>query len=52
MEPKQYVITKKISKQGMKNMIILPRLLKDELSVGTIVKVTIDVIKEPEVIEK
>ena len=48
MKEKQYIITKRIARQGDKRMILLPSLLKDELRTGTIVKVTIDVIKEAE----
>ena len=46
MEQKQYIITKKIAKQGDKLVICIPSLLKDELKPSTVVRLTIDVIKE------
>tara|TARA_Y100000031_G_scaffold153688_1_gene199506 strand:+ start:711 stop:857 length:147 start_codon:yes stop_codon:yes gene_type:complete len=46
MEQKQYIITKKIAKQGDKSVICIPSLLKDELKPSTVVRLTIDVIKE------
>ncbi len=46
MSQKQYIITKKIAKQGDKAVICIPALLQEELKPSTVVKVTIDVIKE------
>jgi hypothetical protein len=46
MEQKQYVITKRIAKQGRKSIIVLPALLSNELRPSTVVKLTIDVIRE------
>lgn len=48
MEQKQYIITKKIASQGKNSVIVIPSLLKEELKPSTIVKITIDVIKEAE----
>ena len=48
MSQKQYIITKKIAKQGNKAVICIPSLLQEELKPSTVVKVTIDVIKEAE----
>ena len=48
MEQKQYIITKKIAKQGNKAIIIIPTLFKEELKPSTVVKLTIDVVKEAE----
>ncbi len=42
----QYTITKRIAKHGNQAIIVIPRLLEDELKPGTIAKVTIDVIKQ------
>ena len=41
----QYVITKKIAKHGNQAIIVLPRILENELKPGTIVKVTVDVVR-------
>lgn len=46
MEQKQYIITKKIAKQGDKAVIVIPSLLKEELKPSTVVKLTIDILKE------
>lgn len=46
MEQKQFVITKKIAKQGGKAILVIPSLLKDDLKPSTVVKLTIDVIRE------
>ena len=48
MEQKQYIITKKIAKQGSKSVICIPSLLKNELKPSTVVRITLDVIKEAE----
>ncbi len=48
MLKKQFVITKKISKQGSKSIIYIPTCLNDELKPSMVVKVTIDVIREAE----
>ncbi len=48
MENKQFVLTKKIAKHGNQNIIVIPSFLQDELSHGSIVKLTIDVLKEVE----
>ena len=46
MAQKQHIITKKIAKQGSRSVITIPVFLQDELKPSTLVKVTIDVIKE------
>ena len=48
MQQKRYVITKRIAKQGNKAIICIPSLLQDELKPSTVVRVTLDVIKEAE----
>jgi len=44
---KQYIITKRIAKHGSQAIIVIPRILEQELKPKTIVKLTIDIIKEP-----
>jgi hypothetical protein len=44
MENKTYTITKKIAKHGKQAVIIVPTLLQNQLSPGTLVQVTFDVI--------
>ena len=43
---KQFTITKKIAKHGSQSIIVIPRMLESELRPKTIVKITIDIIKE------
>ena len=43
---KQFTVTKKIAKHGKQAIIVIPKLLQDELQPGTVVKVTLDVVKE------
>ena len=45
---KQFTITKKIAKHGTQSIIVIPRLIEEDLKPGTIAKVTIDVIKNSE----
>lgn len=45
---KQFTITKKIAKHGNQAIIVIPKILEDELKPRTIVKLTIDVVKEDE----
>jgi len=45
---KQFIITKKIAKHGKQAVILIPSILKDELKPKTVVKLTIDVLKDPE----
>tara|TARA_Y100000034_G_scaffold135827_1_gene209348 strand:+ start:1997 stop:2182 length:186 start_codon:yes stop_codon:yes gene_type:complete len=44
MEQKQFIITKKIAKHGKQSVIVVPKLLQEELKPGTIIKLTLDVI--------
>lgn len=46
---KQFVITKKIARHGRQPVILIPKFLEQDLPAGSIVKVTIDVIREVEV---
>jgi len=43
---KQFIITKKIAKHGNQAIIVIPRILENQLKPGTITKVTLDVLKE------
>jgi hypothetical protein len=45
---KTFIITKRIAKHGTQAIIVVPRLLEEDLKPGTIVKVTLDVLKEVE----
>ena len=44
----QYIITKRIAKQGKHNIIIIPNYLQNYLKSKTLVKVTIDILKGDE----
>ncbi len=46
MSTKRYTITKKIAKHGNQAIIVIPRILEDNLKPGTIAKITIDVLEE------
>ena len=46
METRSYVLTKKIAKHGSQSIVIIPKVLRDELPPNTLVKLTIDVLKE------
>ena len=46
MGTKQFTITKRIAKHGNQAIIVVPKLLENELSPGTIVELKIDVIGE------
>jgi len=48
MAKEQYIITKRIAKQGKHNILIIPSYLQDKLQSRILVKVTIDVIKGAE----
>ena len=48
MNDKQFVLTKKIAKHGNQAVIVIPKILEEELKPQTIVKLTIDVLKEAE----
>ncbi len=42
---KSFTITKKVAKHGSQAVIIVPRVLEDELKPGTVLKITMDVLK-------
>ncbi|MEK6937058.1 MAG: hypothetical protein AABW58_03225 [Nanoarchaeota archaeon] len=43
---KQFTITKKIAKHGKQSIIVIPKILEQDLKPKTIVKLTIDILKE------
>ena len=45
---KQFILTKKIAKHGSQSIIVIPRLLEEELKPSTVVKLTIDVLRKAE----
>ena len=45
MPQKQFIITKRIAKQGKNSIIVIPKVLQQDLKNGSIVKLTIDVIR-------
>lgn len=49
---KQFTITKKIAKHGSQAIIVIPKILEYELKPQTLVKITIDIIKEPQLTKK
>ncbi|MBN2052652.1 hypothetical protein JW756_04060 [Candidatus Woesearchaeota archaeon] len=44
METKKFVITKKIAKHGNQSIIVIPKILQEELKPDTIVTLTINVL--------
>ena len=42
----QYSLIKRIAKHGKQAIIVIPKLLQDELSPGTVVEIKVSVIKE------
>ncbi len=47
-EKKSFSIRKKIAKHGVNSIIVIPKLIQDDLPRGTIVDLQINVIKEAE----
>ncbi len=43
---KEFRITKKIAKHGSQAIIVVPRVLEEELRPGTVAEVTIRILKE------
>jgi len=48
LDKKEFTLTKKIAKHGTQSILVIPRMLESELKPKTIVKVTIEIIKEAE----
>ena len=46
MLPKSFTITKKIAKQGKQAVIIIPTLLQEHLSPGTLEEIKIEIINQ------
>ena len=46
MASKKYTITKKIAKHGSQAIIVIPRILEENLKPGTIAEITINVLEE------
>ena len=44
---KQFTITKRIAKHGKQVVIIIPRLLQEEIRPGTLAEIRIEIIKDP-----
>lgn len=45
-QEKQFIIIKKVAKQGKQSMIVIPRILENRLKPGTILKLTMDILEE------
>ena len=45
MDTGKFVITKRIAKHGKQGIIVIPKILQEELKPDTVVKLTIEVIK-------
>ena len=52
MKNNQFVLTKRIAKHGRQAVIIIPKILESELKPGTIVKMTLDILKKKEEVEE
>ena len=47
MSTNEFTITKKIAKHGSQAVIVVPKVLQDELKPHTVVKLTLTVLKRP-----
>ena len=45
---KSFTLTKKVAKHGSQAIIVIPRVIEDDLKPGTIVEVTFNVLREVE----
>lgn len=48
MKQKEYTIRKRIAKHGENSIIVIPKLLRDELKPSTIVELNIKILEEGE----
>lgn len=48
MTSTQFTITKKVAKHGKQALIVIPKILQDQLKPGTIVEIKINVLREAE----
>jgi len=46
MENKQFTITKRIAKHGSQAIIVVPKILENQLKPGIIAKITIEILQE------
>ena len=44
-EQKQFTITKRIAKHGSQAIIVIPKILEDQIKPGTLAQVTIEIIR-------
>ncbi|MDD5192356.1 MAG: hypothetical protein PHH54_03780 [Candidatus Nanoarchaeia archaeon] len=44
-QTKQFTITKKIAKRGSQAIIVVPKILEEQLKPGTLTQITIEIIK-------
>jgi hypothetical protein len=49
---KKFIITKKIAKHGSQAIIVIPRVLEEQLKPGTLAEISINIIYEDEMEEK
>jgi hypothetical protein len=45
MENKQFTITKKIAKHGSQAIIVVPKILEEQLKPGTLAQITIEILE-------
>ena len=43
-----FIITKRIAKHGRQAVVVVPKVLQEELKPGTVVKLSFEIIKEAE----
>ena len=48
MDTNKFTITKKIAKHGDQSIIVIPKILQEELKHDTIVKVNIEILRKPD----
>ncbi len=46
MSSEQFTITKRVAKHGKQALVVIPKLLQEELSPGTVVEIKINVLRE------
>jgi len=48
MENKQFTITKRIAKNGKQAIVVIPKVLEEDLKPGTIAELSIKILKKAE----
>lgn len=43
---KQFIITKKVAKQGKQVLIVVPKALENQVKPGSLAKITIDILED------